>query len=188
MSKTSYTLIAIMIIALIFMGAIRGYQVYQKKVAQWQEERANENAFTFQNVPLSLAAPQAEPTPDPISFETIHKDVFLEEAPLSNEDQQIQAKQTIHSILNDYKDDPSLQEFNKELSQLNADGKVSFEQLSTADLSQIIKSNPEIRSIVSKHMQNPDFSKLVQQILTNPQFADSVKQLQNTTEKQEHTN
>ena len=49
MSKTSYALIALMVAALLFMGAARGYP--------------------FQNVPVSLAAPRAEPVSAPVLFQ-----------------------------------------------------------------------------------------------------------------------
>ena len=180
MSKLSYTLIAIMAAALIFMGAVRGYQLYQRKTAQWEEERAlAQDAFSFQNVPVSLAAPQAEVMPFPVRFDaSSHQDVFLEDAPLAPEQEVRQAQDTIASILEDYKDDENLRSFNRELAAASSGRAVDLSALSGGDLHQLLQANPEISSVVSKHMQNPDFAKTVQQILTNPQFIKSVQDLQ----------
>lgn len=181
MSKFSYICIGIMAAALIFMGAVRGYQLYQRKAAQWEEERiAQDGAFRFQNVPVSLAAPQAEPITYPVRYDTAakHKDVFLEDAPLAPEEEVRQAQDTIVSILDDYKDNEQLQNFNRDLSQATGGKAMDLSALSGGDLSQVLKANPEIAQVVGKHMQNPDFAQTVQQILTNPQFVKSVQDLQ----------
>ena len=163
-----------------FMGADRGYQLNQRKSAQWEEERiAEQGAFSFQNVPVSLAAPQAEVMPFPVRFDAAaHQDVFLEDAPLAPEQEVRQAQDTIASILEDYKDDENLRSFNRELAAASSGRAVDLSALSGGDLQQLLQANPEISSVVSKHMQNPDFAKTVQQILTNPQFVKSVQDLQ----------
>lgn len=180
MSKLSYILIAIMAAALIFMGAVRGYQLYQRKAAQWEEERVREQgAFSFQNVPVSLAAPKADPMSLPVRFNpAASQDVFLEDAPLAPEQEVRQAQDTIASILEDYKDDERLRAFNQDLSAASSGKAVDLSALSGGDLKQVLLDNPEIAAVVGKHMQNPDFAKTVQQILTNPQFVKSVQDLQ----------
>lgn len=180
MSKLSYVLIGIIAAALIFMGAVRGYQLYQRKTAQWEEERqAAQGAFSFQNVPVSLAAPQAEPVSFPVLFEpSANRDVFLEDAPLAPEQEVRQAQDTIVSILEDYKDDDNLQSFNRDLAAASRGKAVDLSALSGGDLKQVLADNPEISAVVTKHMKNPDFAKTVQQILTNPQFVKSVRDLQ----------
>lgn len=180
MSKLSYSLIAIMAAALIFMGAVRGYQLYQRKTAQWEEERAHaQSAFSFQNVPVSLAAPRPEIMSLPVRFDaSSHQDVFLEDAPLAPEQEVRQAQETIASILEDYKEDEQLRAFNQDLAAASSGRAVDLSALSGGNLKQVLQANPEIAAVVSKHMQNPDFAQTVQQILTNPQFVKSVQDLQ----------
>lgn len=176
MSKTSYALIAVMAAALLYMGAARVYQVYERKVAE--REAAAVSAFSFQNVPVSLAAPQAQPVSYPVAFEPVPEDVYLEDAPLTEEQQIQQAQDTIVSILDDYKDDPNIRQFNRALAEATQ-GKVdNLGVLSGDKLAQILQENPQVGQIVSENMKNPEFAKTVQQIFTNPQFIESVKQLQ----------
>lgn len=180
MSKTSYTLIIIMLAALAYMGALRGYQLYERKTAQWEEERqAAQGPFSFQQVPISLAAPQAEPTARPVVFkEGANADIFLEDKPLPTELQTKQAQDTIVSILDDFKDEPSVQSFNKDLAQATQGQAVDLSALGGGDLAQVLRDNPQIQQVVSKHMQDPEFAQKVQQIFSNPQFVESVRHLQ----------
>lgn len=203
MSKVSYTLIAIMVTALLFMGAVRGYQLYERKVSQWEEERAQQAdaAFSFQQVPVSLAAPQAEPVSAPVflpadvtsmnilpengptppqvsSGAATNGAVFLEDTPLSDDEAVRQAKDTLRSIVQDYKNEPEIQSFNQDLAQATRGQAVDLSAISGGDLRQLLDDNPQIKTVVSKHMQDPDFAKKVQQILSNPQFVESVRQLQ----------
>ncbi|MBO7191613.1 MAG: hypothetical protein J6V32_05920 [Elusimicrobiaceae bacterium] len=210
MSKTSYALIAIMITALLYMGAVRGYQFYEQKAAEWEEERQEAaDAFSFQNIPISFAAPQAEevsrPVPLPeqnssISILTYQEqealpgapeqvqgagvpvqmtgEVFLEEVPLPADKRVQQAKDTLRSIVQDYKDEPEIKSFNQELKQVTKGQAVDLSALGSGNLQQLLKDNPQIQAVVSKHMQNPEFARKVQQILTNPQFVQSVRELQ----------
>ncbi|MBR4681948.1 MAG: hypothetical protein IKP06_01405 [Elusimicrobiaceae bacterium] len=180
MSKTSYTLIIIMLAALAYMGALRGYQLYERKTAQWEEERqAAQGPFSFQQVPISLAAPQAEPTARPVVYkEGANADIFLEDKPLPTELQTKQAQDTIVSILDDFKDEPSVRSFNKDLAQATQGQAVDLSALGGGDLAQVLRDNPQIRQVVSKHMQDPEFAQKVQQIFSNPQFVESVRHLQ----------
>lgn len=179
MSKTSYFLIAVIVTALLFMSAVRGYQFYAKQAAIRQAEHDSQTQpFYFQNVPLQLAPPQAEPVSKPVLFSSRKQEIFLEDVPLSPEQQTQQAKDTLESILADYKDDLNLRAFNAELKKVTQGEAADLMGLSSGDLGKIISKNPQISEVVSKHMQNPDFAKTIQQIFSNPQFIQSIQQLQ----------
>ena len=186
MSKTSILLILIMAAALVYMGAVRGYELYQKKVAQWEEERAEQiDSFSFQNVPVSLAAPQAEPMARPVLFNpntAQEQEVFYEDAPLAPAEQTKQAQDTILSIVQDFNNQPEMQAFNKDLKQATQGSAPDLSALSGGDFAQVLKQNPEIAQVITKHMQNPEFAQTVQQIFSNPQFVESVRQLQRVQE------
>lgn len=186
MSKTSIFLIVIMAAALVYMGAVRGYELYQKKVAQWEEERAEQiDPFSFQNVPVSLATPQAEPMARPVLFDpkaVQEQEVFYEDAPLDPQAQTKQAQETILSIVQDFNNEPEVQAFNKDLLEATQGSAPDLSALSGGDVAQVIKQNPEIMQVIGKHMQNPDFAQTVQQIFSNPQFVESVRQLQKVQE------
>ena len=150
MSKTSYALIGLMVA----------------------------HTFTFQNVPVSLAAPKPEPVSRPVAFAPVQSAIFLESAPLSEEQTTQQAQDTITSILDDYKEDPNLQKFNRELSAATHGDAADLGALSGGELVRILQENPQVRQVVQQNMQNPAFAKTVQEIFTNPQFVQSVQQLQ----------
>ena len=163
------------------MGAIRAYQFYEKKTAQWEQERIEtEGAFSFNQVPLALTPPQAErqsrPVPLPVAGQTT--DVFLEDAPLPPTQQAQQAQETIQSILEDFAQEPVIQSFNKDLQAATQNRELNFDALSGGNLEHLLKDNPQIGEVVSKHMQDPNFAKVVQQIFSNPQFVQSVQALQ----------
>ena len=179
MSKKSYFLIAVMLAALIYMGAARGYQWYERKAAEKAALEATDgNAFTFQSVPVSLAAPMPEPVSRPVAFDPAQTAIFLETAPLAGDKQQQQAQETIESILADYQEDPQMKKFNEDLSE-TTQGKVeNLGALGGAELIKILQENPQVGKVVQESMQNPEFAKTVEQIFTNPQFVESIKQLQ----------
>ncbi len=182
MSKKSYIFIGLIVTALIYMGAVRAYQFYQQKAAEWEAERQEtQGTFSFQNIPVSLAAPQAAPVSAPVLFQGTKGEFFIEEKPLSKEDADKQAIDTIESILADFSDEENLKQFNKELAEASDGKAVDISDLSNGNLAQVMQQNPEIVGVVSKHMQNPDFAKTVQEIFTNPQFVQSIQQLQGTT-------
>ena len=179
MSKTSYALIGLMLAALVYMGAVRLYQAYDRRAQQKAAEAAAlANTFTFQNVPVSLAAPKPEPVSRPVAFAPVQSAIFLESAPLSEEQKTQQAQDTITSILDDYKTDPNLQKFNRELSAATHGDAADLGALSGVELVRILQENPQVRQVVQQNMQNPAFAKTVQEIFTNPQFVQSVQQLQ----------
>ncbi len=179
MSKASYFLMGLIVTALLYMGAVRAYQVYertaQERAAQ-QIETADE--FKFQNKPIMMAAPQARPVNRPIAFDPSQTAIFLEEAPLTEEQKTQQAIDTISSILDDYESDPRMQQFNQNLSVATQGEVSSLSDLSGAGLAGIMRENPQVGQVVQDSMKNPEFANLIQQIFTNPQFINSVKQLQ----------
>lgn len=179
MSKTSYGLLALMVAALIMMGAVRAREWYmQYKTAQ---EIASENdgtPFTFQQVPVSLAAPEAEAVPNPVRYKRGYPEVYLEDTPLAPQEQAQQAQDTIASIIEDYKDEPSLAQFNADLQQASHGEVKDLVDLSTQNLQQILQQNPEIAHVVEKHAKEVDFTKVLEEIFNNPQFQQSVKELQ----------
>ena len=171
MSKLSRVLLIIMITALAYMGAVRGYQWYQRKAEAYNEAHPAPSLFQTQE---ETAGEPVEVRP----WTAGKEDIFLEQQPLSEVLQEQQAKETIESILSDYRMNPAFRRFNAELERVTK-GKVSdFGQLSNQSLSQILKDNPEIEEVVRKNMERADFTEVLQQIFSNPQYQQSVAQLQ----------
>ena len=179
MSKTSYFLIGIIVAALLYMGAARLHEWRAQRLAVQEDALRNDGEpFSFQQVPVSLAAPEAELMKNPVQYQPQYQEIYLEDAVLSAEQQMQQAQDTIVSIMQDFANEPALQEFNRELQAASAGDVQNLADLSTQNLEQILQKNPEIQQVVSKHLKDQDFSKLVQQIFNNPQFQQSVQELQ----------
>ena len=179
MSKTSYALIGIMLAALTCMGAARLYEWY----AAWHEaqEIAAQNdgePFSFQQMPVALSAPEAEPMQSPVKYRPHYPEVYLEDTPLSASAQAQQAQQTIVSIVQDFNQEEALSKFNQELQAASQGHVQGLADLSTQNLQQLLQQNPEIAHVVAKHAKNPDFNKVLKEIFANPQFQQSVQQLQ----------
>lgn len=181
MSKVSLTFIGIMITALLFMGAVRGYQFYAHKSALQQEERQQAaQAFTFHNVPLRLAPPQPEPSGRPQLFSPPKKDIFLEDVALTPEKEIQQAQETLQSVLEDYQDDKNLQSFNQALSRATQGQLKNLADLGGGNLAVVLQQNPQVAQLVEDYMKNPDFAHTIEEIFSNPQFVQSVERLQKT--------
>jgi len=185
MSKKSYVLLAIMAAALLFMGAVRLHEVRVRN-RQAAEEASHQDGepFTFQHIPVSLAAPEAELPMAPIEYRPQSQNVYLEDAPLTPMQQRKQARDTIASILADFQHDTALAGFNQEVQQTSHGRVQGLEDLSTQNLMQIVQQNPEIQGVVEKHLKNKDFSKAIEEIFQNPQFRQSVQTLQQTEQTQ----
>lgn len=184
MSKTSWFFIVLIVAALGYMGAVR-WQEYRAALQEAQEAAARQDGepFSFQQMPISLAAPQAQPLQDPVLYRPQHPEIYLEDTPLTEDQQRAQAHDTITSILADYKNEPALAQFKEEI-QAATDGQVQgLEDLSSQNLAQIIQQNPQITGVVEKHLKNPDFAKLIDEVFQNPQFQQSVQTLQKNTPK-----
>lgn len=177
MSKTSWFYICAMVAIVAFVGATRGYHAYEEY--KQQEEEESYSAFTFQNVPITLGAPQAEPVSKPVPYNPeATQDVFLGADPLSPQQEVQQADLTLESIFSDYQTDPALADFNKELSHLTQGRAQTLQDLSGPRLTTIMQDYPEVNNLIKKHLQNPQFAAVVGQIFSNPQYVQSVQVLQ----------
>ncbi len=175
MSKTSYFLIGVMVAVIAFMGALRGYRAYER----WARERGGNVELKFQNVPVVLSAPQAEPTAVPVPYlPELTRDVFLEDAPLTPEKEAEQAHLTVQSILADYESNAALADFNAALSRATGGEVTGLAALSGPRLEEVMKRWPQVGEIIKTHSQNPEFAAVMEQIFRNPQFARSVRVLQ----------
>ena len=173
MSKKSYFLLLVMLIALAYMGAVRGYQWYQRKVEAYNASHASSLFATAEETPEE---------PEPVSrWAAAQEDIFLEQEPLSKVLEEQQAKETIASILSDYRMNPAFQKFNEDLERVTKGKVKSFEELSNQSLTQILQQNPEIEEIVRKNVAKEDFAEMLNQIFSNPQYQKSVAQLQGGT-------
>ncbi len=177
MSKTSWFYICAMIAIIASAGAINGYRAYEKYKLQKEEEQSSD--FTFQNVPITLGMPQAQPAsrPVPYSPET-QQEIFFGGTPLSPEKETQQADLTLQSIFSDYQNNEALQSFNQELAQLTQGEATTLLDLSGPNLTAVIQKYPQVRQLINKHMQTPQFAEVVGQIFSNPQYVQSVQVLQ----------
>ncbi len=177
MSKTSWFYVCAMIAIIVSTGAINGYRAYKEYKARQQEEQQSE--FTFQNVPVTLGAPVAQAASKPVPYIPLAQDeVFFGEKPLSPAQEAQQAGLTLESILADYKNEPALQAFNQELSQLTQGQATGLQDLSGPRLGVLMQQYPQVGELIKKHLQNPEFAFLVGQIFANPQYVQSVEVLQ----------
>ena len=179
MSKTSYFLLALIAAALIYMGVVR-LQEWRAEKQEIQEiaDKNDGSPFTFQQVPVSLAAPEAELMQNPIKYQRSFPEIYLEDAPLTAEQQIEQAQETISSIVEDFKNEPAVVQFNQDLQDASSGEVKDLVDLSTQNLEQILQKNPEIVRVVEKHAKNVDFASVLKEIFENPQFQQSVKELQ----------
>ena len=177
MSKTSWFYVCAMVAIVTFVGATRGYRAYENYKQQKEEEAVSD--FTFQNIPITLGAPQAEPASKPVPYmPQATQDIFLGDTALPPEQETKQADLTLQSIFDDYRADPALVAFNQELSRLTQGQANSLEDLSGPRLTAVIQTHPEVQQLIQKHLQNPQFSMIVGQIFSNPQYVQSVQVLQ----------
>ena len=179
MSKISYALLAVMVAALIFMGAVRLRELHQRNQALQEEQSRNDGEpFSFQHIPVSFAAPQVKYQQNPVEYNAQGPIIYLEDTPLSPEQHKQQARATVSSILADFEQNTALAGFNREINEVSGGKVKGLEDLSTQNLMQIVQKNPQIQGVVEKYMKNPDFSKAIEEIFNNPQFQQSVKELQ----------
>ncbi len=175
MSKMSRFFLTVIIVGLAFIAGLRLYRMYESHVAQMaQEEPAG---YTFNNVPIDYrpADPQ-EPVFRRLPQEK-EQEVFLEDAPLPAEQAKQQAQETIVSVLNDYRQNPKIQAFYKDLRESCGED-ITLDRLSGAELPQLMQQYPQLQTVLAKHAQDPEFAKTLQEIFTNPQFVQSVAVLQ----------
>ncbi len=179
MSKTSYALIAVMVSALLYMGAARLHEKWkQYKEAQDAAALATTEPFSFQHKPLSLAAPQVTPMQDPVQYQPQYPQIYLEDTPPDTATQQQQAQSTLFSITQDF--DADLKSFNQDLQAATQGQIQNLADLSSQNLAQLVQENPQIVKVVQKHLNNKEFAAKINEIFSNPQFQQSVQQLQQT--------
>lgn len=165
--------------ALLYMGAARLHEWYAQHQQEKQIAAQNDGEpFSFQKVPLSLAPAEVEPMQNPVKYQRPFPEIYLEDTPLAPAEQVQQAQETIKSIVQDFADEKSLQQFNQELQAASQGAVQDLVDLSTQNLQQLLQQNPEIDRVVQKHVKKPDFSKILKEIFENPQFQQSVQELQ----------
>lgn len=178
MSKTSRFLIGVMVAGLAFLAGLRAYQAYERRAAE--EAASRPPTMTFNNVPVS----QTPQTPDAPVFKRLPapgaapKEIFLEDGPLSPEREKEQARQTIASIVDDYRGNPKIQAFYVDLRQATGRADITLETLSGDGLAGLMKQYPQVQDVMAKHAKDPEFVKTLQEIFNNPQFVHSVAVLQ----------
>lgn len=179
MSKTSYALIGLMVAALLCMGAVRLYEKWEQYVeAQKAAALAEVDPFSFQHVPVSLAAPQIEPMQTPVKYQRTLPEIYLEDTPMTKEQKDEQAQDTLVSIVEDFQTDPAIAQFNQDLQIATQGNMQDLADLSSQNLAQFIEQNPQVKQIIQKHLNNKDFAEKINEIFSNPQFQQSVRQLQ----------
>ncbi len=184
MSKTSYALMAVMAAALLYMGAARLYEKWAQHVeAQNAAALVDGEPFSFQQVPVALAAPQAEPMQAPVPYTPQYQAIYFEEDPLTDAQKNQQAQDTLASIVEDFKADPAVAQFNEDLQTATQGNLQNLADLSSQNLAQFAQQNPQIMQVVQKHLNNKDFAAKINEIFSNPQFQQSVRQLQGTPQQ-----
>jgi len=163
----------------LYMGAARLYEKWEQHIeAQNAAALVDGEPFSFQHVPVSLAAPQIEPMQDPVQYQRVLPEIYLEDVPLSKEQKDRQAQDTLTSIVEDFKADPAVVRFNQDLQTATEGAMQNLADLSSQNLAQFIQQNPQVMQVVQKHMREQDFAAKINEIFSNPQFQQSVRQLQ----------
>lgn len=173
-----------MVAALLYMGAARLYEKWEQRIeAQNAAALVDGEPFSFQRVPVSMAAPQAEPVQTPVKYQRAMPEIYLEDTPLSEEQKDQQAQDTLASIVEDFKADPAVAQFNKDLQTATQGNMQNLADLSSQNLAQFVQQNPQIMQVVQKHLNNKDFAAKINEIFSNPQFQQSVRQLQSNPQR-----
>ena len=160
---------------LAFIAAVRVYRLYEEHVQQQQEGQPP--TMTFNNVPVQQTPPPVEESVLTYWREA-PQEIYLEDAPLAPQQQKEQASATVRSILNDYKDNPEIQDFYADLRQATGRDDIDLTALSGEKLPQLLAQYPQLQQVVAKHAQNPAFVRTLQEIFQNPQFVQSIVVLQ----------
>ena len=181
MSKLSRFLIVVIILGLAFIASLRMYRAYEQTVQEQQAaaESVGQN-LTQGNKP---SAPVIQvPVFQKMASIALSQEVYVQDATLPEELSKEQARQTMRSILDDYKQDPQLQAFYAQLRKSTGES-LDLAALSGENMTQLLVKYPQIQEIIAQHMQNPQFAKTLQEIFSNPQFVHSVAVLQQANKK-----
>lgn len=178
MSKLSRFFIGVMVAGMAFIASVHFYHAYERYAAS-QEEADGGATQTFHHVPIDyrpeqpglpvikrLAAPGEE-----------IQEIYLEDRPLTSTAEKEQARQTVASILSDYRQDPALQAFYTDL-QKTTGRKIELTDLSGENLSALLRQYPQAQEVIARHAKDPILAKTLQEIFSNPQFVRSVAVLQ----------
>ena len=174
MSKLSWFYIAIIVTGLVFIAVVRLSRSYQAKA------QARQAAAEAEEVRHFLQRPMAPLMQFPVFAkitENTNTQVYLEDVSLPDELNKEQARRTISSILDDYRDDENLRAFYADLEKSTGE-KISLADLSGERMQILMQRYPQIAQIIERHGQNPAFSQVLQEIFSNPQFVRSVAILQ----------
>lgn len=179
MSVWSRFFLGVILTGLAFIASLRLYRVYEKYALQQAQDPAP--TLTFHAVPVSLApavpqAPRVQTAPARPPQEIYLQDVAPDE-PTARE----QARQTIHSILADYQDDPTMQAFEADL-RAASNGEASLAVLSGEGLSTLLDKYPQLQDVIDRYARDKAFAPTLQEIFGNPQFAASVAVLQGSAQ------
>lgn len=171
----------VIVVGLAFIAGVRFYRMYANYVDQQNDE---ENVgYTFHNVPIDYRpSVSEEPVFKRSSDEEGVQEIFLEDAPLTQQQARQQAQETIVSVLNDYRENPKVQAFYEDLKNTTGED-ITLAQLSGADLTRLLQEYPQLQQVLAKHAQDPEFAKTLQEIFSNPQFVQSVALLQSGENK-----
>lgn len=174
MSWMNRFLIGVIVVGLAFIASLRLYRAYENYVTQTENpELATQ---TFNNVPVKYGPAE----PDKVivrGLPQLTQEIYLEDIPLEDSQEKEQARQTLRSILDDYRQDPKLQAFYAELKESTGQA-LQLEDLSGENLGKLLQQYPQVQAIITKHAQDPEFAKTLQEIFSNPQFIRSVAVLQ----------
>ncbi len=178
MSKTSRFLIFVMVCGLAFLAGLRAYQVYEKRVAEASEDI--NPTVTFQNTPAlqPLEVPDYgvyQPLPADIGRP---KEIYLEDIALEPEQARQQARETLTSIMDDYRANPKMKAFYADIQKATSRTDITLETLSSEGLPQLMQQYPQLQEVMVKYAKDPEFAKTLQEIFSNPQFMQSVAVLQ----------
>ncbi len=186
MSKLGRISLVIMILGLAFIASLRLYRSYEEQVKADQENMGA--AMTFNQVAVHHEPAEVE-TPVyqrlPIDDRLI-KDIFLEDPALPAEQAQEQARATINSILEDYRENPQLREFYKEVKETTGQ-KIDLSAMSQGNMGELLKQYPQLQEIINRHTQDPQFAATIQEIFSNPEFVRSVIILQQSANQTKET-
>ena len=171
MSKLSWFYIVIITAGLVFIAGVREYRSHQEKV---QAELAAAQEAQYQPAPELVATAIQLPVFERVVPKT---EIYLEDVKLPPALNREQARQTIVSILDDYRDDVNLQAFYTDL-QKSTGQKIDLADLSGENMPRLMRRYPQITQIIEQHAQNEAFSKVLEEIFSNPQFVRSVAILQ----------
>ena len=177
MSKLSRFFIGVIVVGLAFIASLHLYRAYENYVQQTEQD-ASGPTFTFNDVPVDFSPhPEAMETTLVGTGEKTGQEVFLGGVELDSETEKEQARQTIASILDDYRQDTKLQAFYADLQKATGE-QISLADLSGENLGNLLEQYPQIQEVLARYAKDPEFTKTLQEIFSNPQFVRSVAILQ----------